>query len=401
VAADADGNAYVYGWTRSKERDGFPVTVGPDLTYNGGTTDTFICKVDPSGTTLRYCGYIGGDRHDEGKAIAVDDRGAAYVTGGTKSPDLPVNAGFGRPYAGNGDAFIAKVRPDGSGLDWLGYIGGSGSEHARGIAVDANGNVSIAGTTESSQASLPVKVGPDLTYNGGGDGFVGRVSADGSTLDYLGYVGGGGFDDVRDADGSADGTIFFCGHTTSTQATFPVRVGPDLTYNGGHDDAFVAVVRSTGTLTAAGYVGGSAADACYGIAVDTAGRVFISGHTFSSSPTFPDKLGPDLTYNGAGDAFVAEIAAGEAGLVYCGYVGGTGKDVSCGVTVDGTDAAILTGQTLSAPGLLPGPERSGPHVQRRRRCVRRGGHLMIAVLPRRHGAAGEVDPRAGHGGCSI
>src|SRR5207248_2612364 len=97
---DAQGEAYVYGWTRSKEKDGFPVVVGPDLTFNGGTSDTFVCKVDAAGTSLVFCGYIGGNRHDEGKAVAVDASGAAFVTGGTKSADLPADAGFSRTYAG-------------------------------------------------------------------------------------------------------------------------------------------------------------------------------------------------------------------------------------------------------------------------------------------------------------
>src|SRR5207302_3017896 len=109
VAVDSAGAAYVYGWTRSNERRGFPVLVGPDLTYNGGTTDTFICKVEPSGMALEYCGYIDGSKHDEGKAITVDASGAAYVTGGTKSPDFPAIGGLSHTYSGNGDVFVSKV----------------------------------------------------------------------------------------------------------------------------------------------------------------------------------------------------------------------------------------------------------------------------------------------------
>jgi hypothetical protein len=375
VAVDGQGQAYVYGWTRSKEKDGFPVTVGPDVTYNGGTSDTFICKVDAAGDSLLYCGYIGGRRHDEGKAVAVDATGAAYVTGGTKSDDLPANAGFSRPYSDNGDVFVAKVVPDGSGLAWLGYVGGKGSEHARGIGV-MNGYVSFAGTTNSDQGSLPVKVGPDLTYNGGGgDAFVGRITPDASALTYLGYVGGNGFDDARDATVGGAGNLFLCGHTGSTQATFPVKVGPDLTYNGGKTDGFVAKVTPAGTLSIAGYVGGRADDACFGLDVDHAGSMYLSGRTFSDQGSFPVKLGPDLTYNGNGDAFVGQVGASGSGFVYCGYVGGTDKDVSWGLSVDGSGNAVLAGQTSSSQASFP--DKIGPDV-----TYNGGGDAFVAqVVP--------------------
>ena len=59
IAVDGSGNAYVTGYTDSTEAT-FPVTVGPDLTYNGGLCDAFVAKVNAAGTALVYCGYIGG-----------------------------------------------------------------------------------------------------------------------------------------------------------------------------------------------------------------------------------------------------------------------------------------------------------------------------------------------------
>jgi hypothetical protein len=374
IAVDSSGEAFVYGWTRSRNKDGFPLLVGPDLTYNGGTSDTFISKVNAAGTALVYSGYIGGRAHDEGKAVAVDASGAAYVTGGTKSDDMPVTPGsFGQTFAGDGDVFVAKVKPDGSGLAWLGLVGGKGSEHARGIGVGPDGSVSFAGTTDS--ANLPVKVGPDLTYNGNGDTFVGRITPDGSALVYLGYLGGAGFDDARDGTVGGAGNLFVCGHTASTQASFPVKVGPDLTYNGGKSDAFVAMVRSDGSLGFAGYVGGRAADACYGMGVDRDGNVFLSGRTFSSQSSFPVRGGPDLTYNGGGDDFAAEVAAGGVGLVYSGYVGGAGKDVGWGLSIGPNNVAYLTGQTYSTQSTFPA--HGGPDLT----YNGQGDAFVVAVAP--------------------
>ncbi|MBN2438974.1 MAG: SBBP repeat-containing protein, partial [Deltaproteobacteria bacterium] len=97
------------------------------------------------------------------------------------------------------------------------------------------------------------------------------------------------------------------GQTDSTEATFPVTVGPDLTHNGGAD-AYVAKVDASGTALAyCGYIGGSGADFGYGIAVDGAGGAYVTGQTDSTEATFPVAAGPDLTYNGNTDVFVARI----------------------------------------------------------------------------------------------
>ena len=80
IAVDAAGNAYVTGNTDSTEAT-FPVTVGPDLTYQRRHGDAFVAKVNAAGTALVYCGYIGGSGVDFGRGIAVDGAGNAYVTG--------------------------------------------------------------------------------------------------------------------------------------------------------------------------------------------------------------------------------------------------------------------------------------------------------------------------------
>jgi hypothetical protein len=118
IAVDGDGNAYVTGGTRSAEAT-FPVKVGPDLTHNGGLDDAFVVKVNPSGTALVYCGYIGGSDQDFGEGIAVDGEGNAYVTGTTASTEatFPVTGGLDLTHNGGfNDAFVAKVNPSGTAL---------------------------------------------------------------------------------------------------------------------------------------------------------------------------------------------------------------------------------------------------------------------------------------------
>jgi hypothetical protein len=158
----------------------------------------------------------------------------------TVGPDLTYNGGFT-------DAFVAKVNVSGAALDYCGYIGGSFSDTSAGIAVDGAGNAYVAGRTSSTEASFPVTVGPDLTYNGGGDVFVAKVNAGGTALVYCGYIGGSGFDNSAGIAVDGAGNAYITGDTTSTEADFPVTVGPDLTYNGGFNDGFVAKIAAAAT----------------------------------------------------------------------------------------------------------------------------------------------------------
>lgn len=363
VAVDASGNAYVTGATGSFHTS-FPVTVGPDLTWNGGSAfagDAFVAKVNAQGTGLVYCGYIGGNNGEAGTDIAVDAAGHAYVAGYTLGPgSFPVTVGPDLTANGAGDAFVAKVNPGGTGLDYCGYIGGAAVDVAKGIAVDATGSAYVFGYTDSDEASFPAQVGPDLTYNGGGDTFVAKVDALGSALVYCGYIGGNragedGYDIAVDASGNA----YVTGRTTSDERSFPVKVGPDLTYNGGAD-AFVAKVNALGTsLVYCGYVGGSATEIGLGVAVDAAGRACLTGIAGSDETTFPVEAGPDLTYNGGdSDAFVAVVNAQGTRLVSCGYIGGSGRDEGHGIAVDVTGNAYVTGATSSTEADFP--VRVGP-----------------------------------------
>jgi hypothetical protein len=310
IAVDGSGNAYVTGHTYSGEGS-FPVTVGPDLTFNGGDHDAFVAKVNASGAALSYCGYIGGSHFDEGRGIAVDGSGNAYITGYTFSSEssFPVTVGPGLTYGGAGDAFVAKVNASGAALSYCGYIGGSDEDTGFSIAIDNSGNAYVTGYAYSNEGSFPVTVGPDLTQNGWADAFVAKISASGATLFYCGYIGGGTYDHGYGIALDSAGNACITGHTASNQANFPVKVGPDLTFN-DIQDAFVAKVSASGaTLFYCGYIGGTGYDYSYGIAVDISGNVYVAGYTTSSESSFPVKVGPDLTHNGNADAYVAMVSA--------------------------------------------------------------------------------------------
>src|SRR5207247_1349046 len=124
-------------------------------TFNGHI-DAFVAKVKPDGTGLVYSGFIGGANADFGEAIAVDSAGNAYVAGSTASDQttFPVKNGPGLISHACGlpcpaDAFVAKVKADGTDFVYAGFIGGSGDDAALGIAVDASGNAYVVGRTQS------------------------------------------------------------------------------------------------------------------------------------------------------------------------------------------------------------------------------------------------------------
>jgi beta-propeller repeat-containing protein len=144
---------------------------------------------------------------------------------------------------------VAKVKASGTALTYAGYIGGDSFDHSLGIAVDKKGNAYVTGETDSTEASFPVKGGPDLTFNGGfGDAFVAKVNASGTALGYAGYIGGDDFDWGLGIAVDKKGNAYVTGDTGSTEASFPVKIGPDLTFNGSdfNFDAFVAKVSETG-----------------------------------------------------------------------------------------------------------------------------------------------------------
>src|SRR5205085_1141104 len=269
--------------------------------------------IDP--TVLIYAGYIGGTSPDLALGIAIDQSDNAYVTGMTASAEatFPVIAGpdttINSPAAF--DAFIAKVKADGSGLEYAGYIGGDGNDYGTSIAVDAAGNAYVTGATASSQATFPRLVGPRLNYGGGtytGDAFVAKVNPSGTALVYCGYVGGGADDCGIGIAVDSSGSAYVTGETGSSGGSFPASVGPGLTFKGGLLDAFVAKVKADGSgLVYAGYIGGGNIDRGLGIAVDGGGNAYVTGTTDSTEATFPVAGGPDLTHNGGTDAFVAKV----------------------------------------------------------------------------------------------
>ena len=318
IAVDAAGNAYIAGEVGDDLT--FPVKVGPDRVFNG-SYDGFVAKVNAEGTDVVYCGYIGGASNDEINAVAVDGQGRLYVVGATMSNEksFPVSVGPSLVFQGATipgfayDAFVARIRADGTGLDYCGYIGGNESENAYGVAVNPQGQAFVTGWTTSSDTTFPAKIGPSLTRQGGRDVFICRVASTGQGFDYCGFLGGAGWEGGQAVALDTLGAAYITGWTSSPETSFPVKHGPGLRFT-YLDDAFVARVKPDGTgLTYCGYIGGMGRERGNSIAVDRSGNAYVGGRTESDETSFPVRVGPDLTFNEfsvltGDDAFVAKIA---------------------------------------------------------------------------------------------
>ncbi len=306
IAVDGSGNAYVTGWTESSD---FSRTVGPDLSYNG-SRDAFVAKVNAAGSGFVYSGFIGGLAADEGAAIAVDGQGRAVVAGNAvsrPSERFPVLVGPSLSHAGSLDGFVARVDPSGAGLEYCGYIGGSGDDLCAAVALDAAGAAYVAGAT-SSRYQFPAAVGPDLSYSGSVDAFTAKVTASGDGLDFCGYIGGAGEDGATGIAVDASGNVYVAGFTDSATG-FPVSGGPGLVPE-GFRDAFLVTVKPSGEgLFYGGFIGGSANDEAAGVAADGLGNVWLTGYTRSAD--FPVLVGPYLTpgggYGVSDDAFAVKV----------------------------------------------------------------------------------------------
>ena len=168
IDVDAEGNIYVTGQTASAD---YPTTPGVfDRGYNNNT-DVFVTKLDSSGSKIAYSTFIGGSAFDSGNGIAVDDAGAAYVAGFSGSLNYPTTPGsFDTTQNGGSDAFVTKLDPSGSRLEYSTYLGGAGFsfEGANGIAVDHEGSAYVTGFTGS--AAFPTTPGAfDTIKNGTGN----------------------------------------------------------------------------------------------------------------------------------------------------------------------------------------------------------------------------------------
>jgi hypothetical protein len=357
IAVDAADNAYLTGDTISTD---FATTPGAFDTSHNGSSDAFVAKLSADGASLMYGTYLGGSSVENGYGIAVDPTGYANVIGSTVSTDFPTTpSAFDTSFNGWRDAFVAKVRVDGTGLVYGSYFGGSGQEDGYGIAVDVAGNAYMTGMTLSQNSqNFPITPGAfDTTFNGYYEVFVAKLRADGTGLIYSTYIGGNGGEWGSSIALDDAGNAYVTGETHSNE--FPTTPGAyDTTLDQGYDDMFVTKLSANGSsLVYSTFIGGDAGgDFAYGIALDPVGNAYVTGYTTSADfPTTPGTF--DVSYDGNFDAVFATLSADGSSLLYGTYLGASINDFGNAVAVDDGGNAYVIGETSSpkfptTPGAL-------------------------------------------------
>ena len=349
IAVDSLGHAYVTGSTASSN---FPLvlSIRPSL---GGSTTAFALKLNATGNTLLYSGYLGGTNYDLGTSIAVDSNSNAYIGGDTQSTNFPLYNPTQPVFAGGTEAFITRLNSTGA-ITFSTFLGGSGNEHVGGIAVDVLGDIFVAGGTSST--NFPTVSPYQAAIKGTQDAFLTRISFNGSVAFSTYFGGSGGAPEQANAIAlDSSGNPYITGVTSSTN--FPVTAGAFQTALPGVQNAFVAKFNSTGSaLSYSSYLGGSSYDWGTGIAVSAAGNAYVTGYT--ASVNFPPANPIQASFGGLYDAFVSELNFTGNGLIFSSYYGGSGSDASNAIALDVNANIFLGGQTSSVDLHLVSPIQS-------------------------------------------
>lgn len=313
-----------------------------------------VLTIDPA---LVYSTYFGGNGGDIAYGIAVDSSGESYVTGVTGSVNFPVKSADQPTLAGQTNAFVSKLNASGSGLIYSTFLGGSGSDAAAAIAIDASGDAYITGNTSST--NFPVTTGVfQATYGGSTDAFVAKIAPTGSQLVYASYLGGSAADFGQGVAVSSAGNVYVTGSTNSFDfpTVTPLQQGNDgcTTINEEgtmvetcNSAVFVAEVNATASaLLYSTYLGGSGNNSGQAIALDAVGNAYITGSTSSSD--FPTQNALQSQSGGGSDAFVTELNPSGSAFVFSTYLGGSQNDEAYGLVLDASGNIYLAGSTQSS-----------------------------------------------------
>ena len=296
VAVDPSGNVIMAGYTTSQTLPGtanaFQSTKASGFPNN---LDVFIAKFNPSGTTLLWATFLGGDGDDQPTSVAVDAAGAIYVTGSTTSSSFPVTSGaYQAKSPGGVNSFLSKISADGSVLLYSTNLPGLQSSA---LAVAGNGEALVTGVNPTSARNFvtpgALAIGAnDISADHSGV-FLLRVNSNGTRLVFGAFLGGGGFTGSRAQTISSDsqGNIYVAGLTAESKSTIPTTTDAfqgqysnpasgtmcPLNCNNG----FVVETNSTGSRLIYGtYFGPQFSDTkITSVALASDGSLYFSGST--------------------------------------------------------------------------------------------------------------------------
>lgn len=343
IVHDGTGHAYVVGEYLSI--DDFPLRPGAFTLLHD--IDGFVAKVNVDGQSLDYLFHVTAEFEEAPHGVVVDSTGRAYVAGRTSSLDFPTTPGaWDTTPNGAGDAWLLKLDPTGTTLEFSTAFGSPGREWFLDVAIDGTGNLYATGLTNST--NTPTSPGAyDRTFNGDWDAFLVKFNNTGTSVVYSTYLGGTGYEEGNDVAVDPAGNAVVTGYSTSASNDYPVSTGPFGTL--GLGDMLVTMVNPAGGgLVWSTLIGGAGLDISRGVELDSAQQIYLAGSSQSASG-FPTTTGAyDETHNGGDDVAVVQLNATATTINFASFIGGSGDDVAHAFDL-GTDGNLyLAGNTTSA-----------------------------------------------------
>ncbi len=360
VAVDPrNGDVIVAGYTNSLDYTSGP---GMDLILSG-LYDAFVTRLTTvaGAPSIMWSTYLGGSGDENGYGLAVDRLGFPYLVGHTTSSNFPLvsaspppnqNLVFDATYVAT-EGFLTCLNPDDGTIFYSTFMGGSGADYARAVAVDTNFNAFVTGYTYS--ANFPT----GSAFDGPGaltpDAFVACVDVYGLGK-WSSYISGNDHDQGMGITVNEAGTrVVVTGFTHSTDFVTPAIVPAPPMLN-GQANVFAAGITGAGALTWSRYLGGLGHDYGYAVAMDPglAGGTSAVVTGFTHSPDFPtlNPIDPDLS--GPNDVFATRLDPTTGATVWSTYLGGTNFDYGLAVALDASANVYLCGYTLSSDFPLDG-----------------------------------------------
>ena len=340
--------------------------------------------IDP---TLVFCSFSGSSADNWGYTATYGPDGSMYGGGivfQTSNGSFPASPGaYQQTFQGGSnpepvDIAIIKLSQNGQNRMYATYLGGGGNEQPHSLVVDGQGNLVIAGRSNST--NFPTTGAGQIGSGGDWDIIVTKLNASGTNLIGSKKIGGTNADGLNIAytrsapnslvrnygdDGRSEvildgaGNIYVASCTQSLN--FPIQGGGFQSTLGGKQDAVLLKLTSNvGGLIFSSYLGGDEDDGGYVLALDPTGNIYIAGGTSSSNlpGVISGTIGP--IYQGNIDGFVSIVSNNGASLIRSTYIATGGIDQVYGIQFDRFGIPYIMGQTtgtwqaVNAPFSMPG-----------------------------------------------
>jgi hypothetical protein len=325
IATDVSGNSYITGYFASDT-----IVFGVDTLINAGSYDIFIAKYDVSGN-LMWVKRAGGNSWDQSNSIALDASGNIYVAGYFQSDAIAFDT-ITLINKGTYNIFIAKYDNNGNVI-WAKSAGGASEDYASSVAVDASGNVLLAGYFSSAA----INFGNTILMNAGYvDIFLTKFDSNGNVL-WAKSEGGPNDDYATSVAVDASGNPYIAGYFYSSTINF----GSTILQNEADYNVFIAKYDANGNVLWAKSANETSIGQASSIALDAAGNAYLAGYYNSSDISF-DNITLTNTDIGFNDIFLVKYDA-NGNALWAENAGGIDNDQANAVAVDASGNAYITG----------------------------------------------------------